>query len=106
MNVGDLRVRHYHGERPAVEQEVAGLQELLGYPLPDDFVRFLLIHNGGSPEQDIFEINSEQGDTELQTLYGINPTDRRGDLHAQFQSQDAGLISAIIGRSRRAGISR
>jgi cell wall assembly regulator SMI1 len=38
------------------EQDVAAVEEQLGYHLPEDYRRFILAHNGGRPVPDYFPI--------------------------------------------------
>lgn len=57
------------------ESQVADLESRIGLPLPDDYRRFLLENNGGSPTPDVISGNGVQGsETDLQVFFGINRT--------------------------------
>ncbi|MEZ6138062.1 MAG: SMI1/KNR4 family protein [Pirellulaceae bacterium] len=42
---------------PASESEIAVFETMIGHSLPEDYRRFLLEHNGGSPRPDAFTFN-------------------------------------------------
>jgi hypothetical protein len=55
------------------ESQVADLESRIGLPLPDDYRRFLLENNGGSPTPDVIKVNGIQGsETDLGVFFGID----------------------------------
>jgi cell wall assembly regulator SMI1 len=66
---------------PVTEEQIVALEQKLKFRLPRDYREFLLLHNGGSPEPGGFLINVKQGESNLDTLFGIT-SDRSYDLWA------------------------
>jgi cell wall assembly regulator SMI1 len=59
---------------PVTEEKILALEERLKARLPPDYREFLLAHNGGSVEPDVFFISPAQGESSLTILFGITST--------------------------------
>ncbi|MEO1410737.1 MAG: SMI1/KNR4 family protein [Bacteroidota bacterium] len=67
-------------QSPASERQVARLEELLGWPLPADYRRFLLRYNGGAPEPNVFRTQNKRYESDLRSFYGFYPQQKALDL--------------------------
>lgn len=56
-----------HSREPVSEQDIISLESVLGAQLPDTYRKFLLLHNGGHPNPNVFPIHN-------------NPSDNRGQI--------------------------
>lgn len=76
------------------ESQVAVLESLIGLPLPDDYRRFLLENNGGSPTPDAIDVNGIQGsETDVRVFFGINRDIEAHDIEWRMH-----IMSDRIGR--------
>lgn len=62
---------------PTSDADLAALERHVGYPLPAEYRRFLLEHNGGRPEPDAFPIDTGLGEQEdiVMCLFPARPPD-------------------------------
>jgi len=65
---------------PLTEADIADFERYLGCPLPRDYRKFLLNHNGGTPEPDGFSLVYWGGKSEDDqvSFYGLGPSVREG----------------------------
>jgi hypothetical protein len=54
------------------ENELAAFEVCVGGRLPEDYRKYLLIHNGGTPHPNTFTISEDEGDTSVHILYGLH----------------------------------
>lgn len=62
---------------PVTEESILDLEEQVQGCLPPDYREFLLAHNGGSVEADVFFISPAQGESSLTIFFGITSTKAR-----------------------------
>jgi SMI1-KNR4 cell-wall len=57
---------------PISKTEIVSLEESFGAKLPDSYLRFLLLYNGGLPAPDVVDVeNLPGGSTDIQEFMGI-----------------------------------
>lgn len=61
--------------------------------LPGQYKNFLLEYNGGYAEPNIFKISDEQGESALNTLYGLDISEDYDELSSVYETLD-GIIPA------------
>lgn len=61
-------VKIRQSRKPLSEEDIATVERRLGFPLPTEYMNFLLAHNGGRPEPKAFPIQE-------------NPSDDHGLVH-------------------------
>lgn len=69
-----------HESRPPItDADLQAVEQQLNIKFPDDYRRFLLAHNGGRPEPDVFEILLEDetpiNSSMMHWFYSIDPSD-------------------------------
>ncbi|WP_046226783.1 SMI1/KNR4 family protein [Paenibacillus dauci] len=62
--------------------------------LPEQYVDFLLKHNGGYPEKSIFKISNEEGESVVNKFYGVG--NMKGNLGKVFEVLDGELPTGFI----------
>ncbi|WP_046214887.1 SMI1/KNR4 family protein [Paenibacillus wulumuqiensis] len=62
--------------------------------LPEQYVDFLLKHNGGYPEKSTFKISNEEGESVVNKFYGIG--NMKGNLGKVFEVLDGELPRGFI----------
>lgn len=62
--------------------------------LPEQYIDFLLIYNGGYPEASTFKISDEEGESVVNKFYGIG--DMKGNLAKVFEVLDGELPEGFI----------
>ncbi len=69
---------------PVSEEYLASFEWRIGRRIPPDFRRFLLVHNGGRPEPDTFDILDWRGKpingSFVQSFFGVNTGTNYNDL--------------------------
>jgi len=69
-------IEHRHGMVPATETAVTAAEKVLGVAFPEDYRRFLLEHNGGSPVPDAFFIKDVNQYAIVDCFFGVDrPSD-------------------------------
>lgn len=63
---------------PATKDQITALQK--NWNLPEDYIRFLEIHNGGRPEQNMFNIHSGNN-TSVKLFWGVGGNTNTGIDH-------------------------
>lgn len=59
--------------RALTDEEIRAFEERLGWPLPEEYRRFLLENNGGRPTPDVIDINGlPGGSTDVQVFFGLD----------------------------------
>lgn len=73
-----------HKSRPPItEADIQAVEQQLNVRFPDDYRRFLLAHNGGRPEPDVFDIFDDDlafQSSMVNWFYCIDPTDYNYDI--------------------------
>ncbi len=60
---------------PVSEEKVRQFELKIGAPLPDDYRRFLLKHNGGRPKTEIFDFPDGKDSSGVNMFYPLDPKD-------------------------------
>ena len=66
----------YHTPPGATEQSILKFESTLPAKLPEDYRKFLLMHDGGVPDPPAFNIPSENNSSVIKELFGLD-TPRR-----------------------------
>ncbi|MBC1458840.1 SMI1/KNR4 family protein [Listeria newyorkensis] len=67
-----------------------------GLRLSDQYKHFLLDYNGGYIEPNIFKISDEQGESALNTLYGLDISEDYDELAGIYETMDGTIPSNFI----------
>ncbi|OJV94841.1 MAG: hypothetical protein BGO39_34035 [Chloroflexi bacterium 54-19] len=81
---------------PASESDVREFESLIKSRLPEDYRAFLLAHNGGEPDPEVFFINESQGDDILAKFYGLYKEPKYSSLAWCFETYRGRMPSNII----------
>jgi len=66
----EIRNSNAHGKLD--EDRLAAFERRLGSAVPDEYRRFLVIHNGGNPEPRAFVIPPDGAEGQVENLYGLH----------------------------------
>ncbi|MDA7026852.1 SMI1/KNR4 family protein [Bacillus sp. CLL-7-23] len=64
--------------------------------LPEEYKNFLLEYNGGDVNPNVFKISDEQGESALNTLYGLNISAEYDELSSVFDSLEGELPQELL----------
>lgn len=71
-----VAIEHRHGLVPTTEDAIANAERTLGVVFPEDYRRFLLEHNGGTPVPDAFFIEDVDQYALVDCFFGLGrPSD-------------------------------
>lgn len=91
----------------ATEESIEELEELIGFPLPDEYKKFLIKYNGGTSKvrYSKFYVKELNEEIPLDVLYGIG-VEETFDLSVCFEDFDEDLLpnSLIIGDDPGSGL--
>ena len=76
--------------------DIEKLEEKLNKKLPDEYKKFLLLHNGGVPISNLSAGNLELGYLVINELYGINAKKNYNDLYHTIDVYDGRIPDDFI----------
>jgi len=78
------------------ERDIDKLERKLNKKLPDEYRKFLLLYNGGTPIRNLFTRNLELGCLVVNDLHGINAEHKYNDLYHMIDVYDGRIPSNFI----------
>ncbi|MDT0110525.1 SMI1/KNR4 family protein [Listeria booriae] len=82
--------------KKATSAAIEEFEQRYNLKLAEDYKKFLLDFNGGCADPNVFEISKEQGESALNTLYGLGIDDEYDELASVYESLDGIIPSGFI----------
>ncbi|MBC1780367.1 SMI1/KNR4 family protein [Listeria booriae] len=82
--------------KKATSVAIEDFEQRYNLKLAEDYKKFLLDFNGGYADPNVFKISKEQGESALNTLYGLGIDDEYDELASVYESLDGIIPSGFI----------
>ncbi|MBC2180324.1 SMI1/KNR4 family protein [Listeria booriae] len=82
--------------KKATSAAIEDFEQRYNLKLAEDYKKFLLDFNGGYADPNVFKISEEQGESALNTLYGLGIDDEYDELESVYESLDGIIPSDFI----------
>ncbi|MBC1898549.1 SMI1/KNR4 family protein [Listeria booriae] len=82
--------------KKATSVAIEDFEQRYNLKLAEDYKKFLLDFNGGYADPNVFKISEEQGESALNTLYGLGIDDEYDELASVYESLDGIIPSDFI----------
>ncbi|MBC2160078.1 SMI1/KNR4 family protein [Listeria booriae] len=82
--------------KKATSAAIEDFEQRYNLKLAEDYKKFLLDFNGGYADPNVFKISEEQGESALNTLYGLGIDDEYDELESIYESLDGIIPSGFI----------
>ncbi|MBC2163881.1 SMI1/KNR4 family protein [Listeria booriae] len=82
--------------KKATSAAIEDFEQRYNLKLAEDYKKFLLDFNGGYADPNVFKISEEQGESALNTLYGLGIDDEYDELGSVYESLDGIIPSDFI----------
>ncbi|MBC2100110.1 SMI1/KNR4 family protein [Listeria booriae] len=82
--------------KKATSVAIEDFEQRYNLKLAEDYKKFLLDFNGGYADPNVFKISEEQGESALNTLYGLGIDDEYDELESVYESLDGIIPSGFI----------
>ncbi|MBC2241408.1 SMI1/KNR4 family protein [Listeria booriae] len=82
--------------KKATSAAIEDFEQRYNLKLAEDYKKFLLDFNGGYADPNVFKISEEQGESVLNTLYGLGIDDEYDELESVYESLDGIIPSDFI----------